>query len=319
MKNISEGTGPSPSGSHAFSGITLVVLAAGSGSRFGGLKQLAPLGPAGNVLLEYSIYDAMRAGFSKIVLVIRRSCVDQFTKALINLPKQLEIRFVFQEQLTGAPGERSKPWGTAHALLAARRHVTEPFVLCNADDYYGTSAFRRAADYLLSEPFNPDRYGMLAYTLCKTLPKQGEVSRGLCHLTDAGQLDSIVEHLRISVSGDDIISADEHGNASMLHESDIASMNFWMFAPSVFPRLQASFESFARRSGQDPCAEFQLPTFISDLLHRGEIAVDCVPHDEAWFGLTYREDHDRAAKTIQQLHDAGLYPAPLWQSVPGDR
>ena len=297
-------------------GLTLVVLAAGRGSRFGGLKQFEPLGPDGSVLFEYSAYDAIAAGFSKIVLVVQNTFVDELSTVVSDLSDRVAVEYAFQDQYR-PEGEkwpaRKKPWGTAHALLAARHLVTGPFVLCNADDYYGASAFATAADFLTSQAPDSTHYGMLGYSLNSTLSGNGSVSRGVCEITDHGRLISLVEHTKITVRNGAFISEDANGIETPLSESQIVSMNFWLMTPSIWRFLDTEIEKFANRYLQDASAEFRLPDVIDALMQQGDIAVDCLPHNECWFGLTHSDDRERAVAEINSMHDNGIYPTPLWR------
>ena len=295
---------------------TLVVLAAGMGSRFGGLKQIEPLGPDGNVLIEYTAYDAIRAGFGKIVFIIQTAFADQFSTLVEGISERVTVDYAYQDQYR-PPGidlpERDKPWGTGHALLAARHCVAEPFALCNADDYYGVAALARAAEYLGAQSPGSRRYGMLGYALRHTLSGQGSVSRGLCQLTPDGQLASIVEHTNIYKKDDAIISDRPDADQVALGESQIASMNFWMMTPSIFRLLDVEMKVFANRNSDSATAEFLLPDIIGELLASGKVSVDCLPHEDAWFGLTHADDLDEAATSIRKMHEDGIYPTPLWQ------
>lgn len=303
------------------SGPTLVVLAAGQGSRFGGLKQLEPLGPSGNVLFEYSAYDAIAAGFSKIVLVIQSTFADQFATVVDDLSQRIRIEYAFQDhfQPLGLKWpNRLKPWGTGHALLSAQHLITDPFVLCNADDYYGASAFSTAAGFLDSHARDSNGYGMLGYSLRSTLSGNGSVSRGLCSIAEDGRLLSVAEHRAISVGDGECVSEDKDGNKVTLDDSHIVSMNFWLMTPSVFPFLNNEIEKFAGKYLQDESAEFLLPDVIGSLLKHGDVTVDCLPHSDSWFGLTHNMDRDKAISEIKSMHDEKAYPTPLWCEVASD-
>jgi len=296
---------------------TLVVLAAGLGSRFGGLKQLKPLGPGGNVLLEYTVFDAIRAGFRNIVFIIQTPFAEDFTSLVSSLPGNVSVEFAFQDQVwPGSDSEhkRAKPWGTGHALLAAQDLVHGPFVMCNADDYYGAPAFKKAAAFLKGKDSESRDYGMLGYRLDATLTDHGSVSRALCVLSDDGRLTSVSEHAKISRNGESILSTDEHGEDISLEGDDRVSMNFWMLTSSIFGFLDTEVRKFIERNRQDPSAECRLPDVVQHLIHRGEVSVQCLPHDDAWFGLTHSSDSETTASAIQSMHGIGTYPTPLWNN-----
>lgn len=296
-------------------GPTLVVLAAGMGSRFGGLKQLEPLGPDGNVLIEYTAYDAIRAGFGKIVFIIQDSFADEFSSLVEDLSKLVTVDYAYQDQYQ-PPGidlpERDKPWGTGHALLAAQHCIGEPFALCNADDYYGVRALAKAVEFLGSLSPESNRHGMLGYVLRCTLSGHGSVSRGLCQLSAEGQLASIVENKNIYKADGAIVSENPDGGKDVLDESQIVSMNFWMMTPSIFQLLDTEMGKFAAAHSESSSAEFLLPDIVGELLKSGEVSVDCLAHEETWFGLTHSEDLDKAAAVVRQMHEDGIYPTPLW-------
>lgn len=303
-------------------GLTLVVLAAGMGSRFGGLKQLEPLSEGGNILIEYSVFDAIRAGFDKVVFIVRRSFIDEFQKLVEELSRHVTVEYAFQDEYD-PPGlnlpEREKPWGTGHALLAAEHLINEPMAVINADDYYGQSAYNTAADFLKSQSNDSTHYGMLGYVLRSVLSPHGTVSRGICQLAENGQLSSIVEHTKVHDEGGKISAIDGDGNPTTLSESELASMNFWLFTPSFFPLLHREMREFAAQYADDPKAEFLLPDIVGRLLESGEVTTACLPHDDIWFGMTHREDHDMAVETIRKLHADGTYPSPLWSGVTVDK
>jgi NDP-sugar pyrophosphorylase family protein len=297
-------------------GPTLVVLAAGLGSRFGGLKQLKPLGPGGNVLLEYTVFDAIRASFRNIIFIIQTPFAEDFTSLVSSLPSDVSVEFAFQDQIWPASDtqhKRTKPWGTGHALLAAQDLVHGPFVMCNADDYYGTSAFERAAEFLDGHDPESVHYGLLGYRLDATLSGHGNVSRALCTISDKGCLTSVAEHPKIKRKDGTIVSEVSAGEELELNEDDRVSMNFWMLTQSVFRFLDIEVKEFIERYRQIPGAECRLPDIIDCLTQRGDVTVECVPHDDEWFGLTRAADYENAVSTIQALHDGGTYPTPLWK------
>ncbi|MFI5336598.1 MAG: NDP-sugar synthase [Opitutales bacterium] len=296
----------------------LVILAAGIGSRFGGLKQVQPVGPHGELIIEYSVHDALRAGFGRVVLVIRRDIEAGFRDTIgRRLEKRVEVQYVFQEtsDVPGGPNPsggrvppRSKPWGTGQAVLAARRAVRAPFAVINADDFYGAAGYRALAAHFPGS----SAYAMVGYPLRQTLSEHGTVSRGLCSMDAAGRLQRITELTKIEPTGTGARYTDAAGAGQVLTGDEIVSMNFWGFTPAVFPQLEQLFTGFLARSGADPKAEFYLPTALSTLNERGDASIALLRSEDAWFGLTYREDLPAAQDAIRRLVAAGRYPAPLW-------
>lgn len=284
----------------------LVILAAGMGSRFGGLKQVQPVGPAGELIIEYSAYDALRAGFGRLVLVIRRDIEADFRATIgRRLESRMDVTYMFQE--TGAG--RTKPWGTGHAVLAARTAVNWPFAVINADDFYGTAGYGMLAAHLAA---SADQ-AVVGYPLRQTLSEFGTVSRGLCVTDAAGRLQSITELTKIEKTAGGARYTDAGGAPRMLTGDEIVSMNFWGFTPQIFPRLEKLFDDFRAKNATDPQAEFYLPTALSTLNERGEAKVALLRSSDAWFGITYREDLASAQATIRALVAAGKYPSPLWK------
>jgi len=296
-------------------GPTLVVLAAGMGSRFGGLKQLEPLSENGNILIEYSVFDAIRAGFGKVVFIVRRTFIDDFVKLVEAASKHITIEYAFQDEYEPSGidlPDREKPWGTGHALLAAEHLIAEPMAVINADDFYGRSAYETAASFLAGRAAESKEYGILGYALRSVLSDHGSVSRGLCQVENDGRLSSIVEHTNVYPSGDELVSEDEKGQKIALPDAQLASMNFWLLTPSVFPFLHTAMREFAVGQDANSTAEFLLPDIIGNLIRNGDVTVDCLPHDDIWFGMTYPEDRASAESVITSLHDDGTYSSPLW-------
>jgi len=295
---------------------TLVVLAAGLGSRFGGPKQLKPLGPDGNVLLEYTVYDAIRAGFRNIVFIIQRTLADDFASLVSRLPINVSVQLVYQDEHWPegiTVPERTKPWGTGHALFAARDFVRGPFVLCNADDYYCASAFDRAAKFFNAQEPESSRCGLLGYRLDATMSGHGSVSRAMCEVSSPGVLKSITEHSKIARRDGGIFSEVAEGKEVELNGAHRVSMNFWMLAPCVFRFLEIELVEFVEQNRHDLTAECRLPEIIQSLLRQGEITVECLSHEDVWFGLTHSSDYKTAVSAIQAMHDDKSYPTPLWQ------
>lgn len=293
----------------------LVILAAGMGSRFGGLKQVQPVGPHGELIIEYSIFDALRAGFDRLVLVIRKDIEADFRATIgRRLESRMAVDYVFQEladvPVTARPhaAARTKPWGTGHAVLAARDVVKRPFAVINADDFYGASGYRALAAHFAAS----QDYALVGYPLRQTLSEHGSVSRGVCAVDARGRLKNITELTKIEQTAAGVRYLDGAGVAQPLTGDETVSVNFWGFTPAVLPQLQALFADFlAARSG-DPKAEFYLPTAISDLNERRVADVALLRSESAWFGITYREDLPSAMGAVRELVAAGHYPAPLW-------
>lgn len=306
----------------------LVILAAGMGSRFGGLKQVQPVGPAGELIIEYSIHDALRAGFDRLVLVIRKDIEAEFRAGIgRRLESRIDVEYVFQEigdvgaaldgargraQGTPLPVSRTKPWGTGHAVLAARRTVSRPFAVINADDFYGASGYAALAGHFARTAPAQTNYAMVGYPLKQTLSEFGTVSRGLCATDAQGRLRSITEITKIEKAAVGATYPGANGMTHPLSGEEIVSMNFWGFTPAVFAQLDKLFADFLVKSAGDPKAEFYLPTSISSLNERGEASVALLTCADAWFGITYREDLAASQAAVQALVAAGKYPSPLW-------
>lgn len=289
---------------------TLLVLAAGMGSRYGGLKQVDPVGPDGEILLEYSVFDAVRAGFSDVCFVIRRDIEEAFHESIgRRLEGRVPFRYSYQEldaELPAGferPADRTKPWGTGHAILCARGQVSGPAVAINADDFYGAEAYRLAADHLASESKD---YAMIGFRLGNTLSEHGSVSRGLCQCNAEGFLDSVVEHTRIeSRGGGCAVSGDLE-----LTGNEVVSMNFWAFQPDLFAELERQFADFLAAHGREQKSEFYIPFVMDRLIREGRGRVRVLTSSDPWFGVTYPEDKPRVVEEIRALTS---YPSPLWK------
>ena len=271
--------------------MTLLVMAAGMGSRFGGLKQLEPVGANGEVLLDYSAFDARRAGFDKVVFVIKKSMEADFRAvAGDRIARHMDVAYAFQ----GTPEFRKKPFGTGDAILSAELQIDSPFAVLNADDFYGADAFRKIHDGLLS---GNDDYGMVAYRLFNTLSDNGTVSRGVCAVKD-GYLTDVVEHTAI-------------GKDTTLPADTVVSMNLWGFRPRLFDELRDAFAAF-KRTADVTKDEFLIPTVVNDLIHAGKERVAVYRTDAVWYGMTYREDKAKVSEAIARMTEAGEYPEILW-------
>jgi UTP-glucose-1-phosphate uridylyltransferase len=299
---------------------TLLILAAGIGSRYGSLKQLDHLGPSGETIIDYSIYDAIRAGFGKVVFVIKENIAKEFSEVFDSkLKGKIEVGYVFQEINKVPEGisyskERQKPWGTGHAVMMAAGMINEPFAVINADDFYGRGSFQSLADFYKEwTPKKGNTYCMVGYELGKTLSEHGSVSRGVCKADGCGFLLDVVERTKIQRDAGGIAYIDENNASFYLDERTTVSMNFWGFTPSFFTHLEMGFADFMKTNAMSPKAEFYIPTVINDLMKRKEASVRILPCSDQWFGMTYREDRDLVVSKIKEQIEAGIYPTDLWK------
>lgn len=296
---------------------SLLVLAAGMGSRYGGDKQLDKVGPAGQTIIDYSIYDAVRAGFGKIVFVIRRDIEEQFRSFFMEpLKGKVDIDYVFQDiddlpDTYGAPPERTKPWGTSHAILVAKDKIKEPFGVINSDDYYGVDSFRILHDFLTGDK-DENNYCIVGYRMANTLSEHGHVNRGVCKADKEGNLVDIAEVRRIEKRSDGIFAPGSGGKEIEFSGDEIVSMNLWGFKPSCFKYLEKEFVNFIERSADDPGAELDIPTSMDVYVKKGEINIRILMTDSSWFGVTYREDRPSVVRSLQDMVDEGIYPERLW-------
>ncbi|WP_028787497.1 nucleotidyltransferase family protein [Terrimonas ferruginea] len=295
---------------------TLVILAAGMASRYGSMKQIQGFGPAGETIMDYSIFDAIRSGFGKIVFIIRREFAEDF-KAIFEpkLNGRVETAYVFQDMDAftegyAFPESRTKPWGTAHAVLCAMDVVKEPFAVINADDFYGDDAFKQAADFLLND-CNEKTYGLVGYDLLKTLSDYGTVNRGVCKLDELGNLASITERINIAKKDGKIV-VDDGAEPAELSMDTRVSMNFWCFDPSFFNYTQRLFREFLTQFGQEAKSEFFIPIVADHFIREGG-KVEIIPTSSSWFGVTYKEDAPFVAKSLNELIEGEVYPADLWK------
>ncbi len=299
---------------------TLLILAAGMGSRYGGLKQLDAMGPSGEVVLDYSVYDAIRAGFGKVVFVIRREFENQFREQIGDrFASRIEVAYAFQD-LAGLPAPftvpegRTKPWGTAHAVLAAAAVVHEPFLMINADDFYGRDAFEKMAANLL-EPRPSDgksHYSMVGFYLKNTLSDHGSVARGVCTCDSNGMLASVQEMTKIYKTALGAENREDPAQPVALSGDEIVSMNFFGFTPDLFGRLHEAFTVFLEQHGKSLTAEFYAPQHVDSLIKAGRADVRVLESSGKWFGVTYPEDKAEVVQAIRSLVDAGDYPPSLW-------
>lgn len=295
--------------------LTLVVLAAGRGSRYRGLKQVDAVGPSDEALMDYSLYDAVKAGFEKVVFVIRRDFEEQFkARTGCGLGRNIPTECVFQEISSlpkgfSVPAGRAKPWGTAHAVMACRDVVRDPFAVINADDFYGREAYRVMADHLTRTKPESTSYCMVGFELSKTLSDHGPVSRAICGVESGGFLKSIVERTRIAREQGIISAALEDGSSGRLTGSERVSMNMWGFTPEVFGQLEREFSEFLNASGNDNGAEFYIPTAVGNLMKAGKATVRVLETSARWFGITYPEDKADVVENVKRLVRSGEYPA----------
>ena len=296
---------------------TVVVLAAGMGSRYGGLKQVDGVGPKDQAIIEYSIYDAIQAGFGKVVFVIRKDIEDAFKEKMGNqFEGKIKVEYAFQELDSPIEGidewpHREKPWGTAHAMLVAASVVNEPFAVINADDFYGPSAYADMADFLVNQ-CTPKTQAMAGYILDNTLSDHGTVNRGVCQMNEDGLLVDVVERLKIKRNDAGVIEYEEDGKRFPIKDGSLVSMNFWGFHHSVFESVRKLFIDFVAAHKDDPRAEFFIPLFVNQLQQKGEMEVKVLKCRENWYGVTYQEDKERVQAAFRELVKNGTYSEDLW-------
>jgi UTP-glucose-1-phosphate uridylyltransferase len=294
---------------------TLLVLAAGMGSRYGGLKQMDSVGPNGATIIDYSIYDALRAGFGKLVFVIRRDIEEAFKQTIgRRFERQIAVEYVFQ-QLDSLPAGcrfsplRKKPWGTGHAILMGEKVISEPFAVINADDFYGASSFRTLAEHLQSGTRD---YALVGFVLKNTLSEFGSVARGICRASPNGFLEDVTESTRITRDGAAVKHTDGRGILHPLTGDEIVSMNMWGFTPTLFGHLREQLTAFLKDHGDDEKAEFYIPSAVNALIHDRKEHAKVLRTSDSWFGLTYSEDRPRVVESIRRLTANGSYPETLW-------
>jgi NDP-sugar pyrophosphorylase family protein len=295
---------------------TLLILAAGMASRYGSMKQIEGFGPSGETIMDYSIYDAIRAGFGKVVFIIRKDFADNF-KAIFEpkLKGRIEIDYVYQQldSLTNGyeiPASRTKPWGTAHAILCAKDAINEPFAVINADDFYGRDAFEKAYTFLTND-CTPKQQAIIGYELARTLSANGTVSRGVCEVDENNNLVSISERTKIYAEGDKIVYEDAAGKHEVPYDSSV-SMNFWCFDASIFKVSEDLFSTFLQEHGQEEKSEFFIPIVADTYIKKGLGVVKVIPTSSQWFGVTYKEDAPGVQQSVDNLVNAGEYPSSLW-------
>ncbi len=296
---------------------TLVILAAGMGSRYGGLKQMDTFTPEGDTIIDFSIYDALQAGFGKFVFIIRKSFEKEFKQAFSKkLEGKADVDYVFQE-LDQVPEqyinpERTKPWGTGHALLMAKNAVSENFAIINADDFYGKEAFEVMAKSLSEKDSTSYNFCTMAYLLKNTVSDYGFVSRGECQVDEKGYLVDVTERTHIEKKDGQLMRKDEHGDFIPIDENTIVSMNFWGFTPKCFEFGSRLFEEFLETNKENLKAEFYIPSVVNEILKSGIANVEVLKSNAKWFGVTYKEDKDIVQKAIGKLKANNVYPKNLW-------
>ncbi|VBB48613.1 conserved hypothetical protein [uncultured Paludibacter sp.] len=297
---------------------TLFVLAAGMGSRYGGLKQLDGLGPHGETIMDYSIFDAIRAGFGKVVFVIRKSFENDFRNIVLKKYKgKIDTEIVFQDISTVPEGiayntEREKPWGTNHAVLMGKDVINEPFAVINADDFYGKESFQILADFLYSVEGKKNEYCMVGYRVGNTLSESGTVSRGVCVVDEKGNLTNVVERTSIEEKGGAITFVDENNQEVKLDANTPVSMNMWGFTPDYFEYSWEGFKKFLKENGDKLKSEFYIPTEVNDLIVEGKATCKVLDTPSKWFGVTYAEDRPQVVLKINELIKKGVYPEKLF-------
>jgi NDP-sugar pyrophosphorylase family protein len=293
-------------------------MAAGMASRYGSMKQIQQFGPGGETIMDYSIFDAIRAGFDKVVFIIRRDFAEDF-KAIFEpkLNGKIKAEYVFQDMDAylgeqQVPEERKKPWGTSHAILCAREAVDTPFAVINADDFYGSDGFQKAYDFLTTE-CNEQTYALVGYELAKTLSENGSVSRGVCQTNESNHLVAINERVKIYRDNGQIVYEESDGRKHPVDEQAKASMNFWCFHPSLFDFIQEEFKTFLQKNINDPKAEFLIPHTADQFIKSGKGVIKVLPTNAQWFGVTYKEDAPVVTQNISNLVDQGAYKKSIWE------
>jgi NDP-sugar pyrophosphorylase family protein len=298
---------------------TLLILAAGIGSRYGGMKQIDQVGPSGEAIIDYSVYDAIRTGFGKIVFVIRKEIESDIREFFEHkLSGKVNMDFVYQELdmipegYTCPPG-RIKPWGTAHAVWVAASAINEPFVAINADDFYGYGSYKMMAEYLTANsPADSTNFCMIGYQIRNTLSDYGSVSRGVCESDDRSFLKAVVERTEIFKKNGGIAFRDEQGMDVPLSSDTLVSMNIWGFTPVIFEYIRIHFTDFIRENVSNIKAELYIPKIVNEIIKSGKASVKILPATDNWFGVTYKEDKPHAIQNIRKLIEKGIYPPKLW-------
>ena len=295
---------------------TLLILAAGMGSRYGGLKQIDGIGPNQEPIIEYSIYDAIKSGFGKIVFVIRKEFDEAFRSRFDKFSDKILIKYVYQEVNVKVDGltiiDREKPWGTSHAVLVAKDVINEPFAVINADDFYGAGSFNLISNFLVND-CSPSLMCMIGYTLNNTLSEYGTVNRGVCEVDEDNNLVEVIERIKIAKK-DGIVRYNVGVNESsgILDENTSVSMNYWGFHPEIFKEIEKGLNQFMRVNSENPTAEYYIPNIVTEMIMGKKMSVRVIPTNDNWFGVTYKDDKPMAVATINKYITEGIYPKNLW-------
>jgi UTP-glucose-1-phosphate uridylyltransferase len=295
----------------------LLILAAGLGSRYGGIKQMDKLGPSGESIIDYSIYDAIRAGFGKVVFVINKKIENDFKEIFEpKLKGKIKTEYVLQKVdnlPTGfkAPENRKKPWGTAHAILAAKDVINKPFAVINADDFYGKNSYKAIVNFFANNQ-KETKFCMVGFQLGKTISESGTVSRGVCSIDKDAYLTKVVEHTMIQKVGNNIEFINDDNEINSLKKDMVVSMNFWGFTPLIFKFIYDGFKDFLKDNIDNPTSEYYIPTIVSDLIASNVTTVSVLENTDQWFGITYQEDRSSVVKSLNQLIKDGVYPNNIW-------
>lgn len=291
---------------------TLFVLAAGMGSRYGGLKQLDGVGPNGEPIMDYSIYDAVNAGFGKLVFVIRKTFEKDFREKIVKkYEKKIPVQLVFQE-LDSLPEGREKPWGTNHAVMMGKNVIREPFAVINADDFYGRESFKVLADFLSQQSENTNQYCMVGYRVGNTLSESGTVARGVCETDENDHLTGVVERTQVMRVDGKVCYKDENGAWIAIADNTPVSMNMWGFTPDYFQYSDKAFIQFLTENADNLKSEYYIPLVVNNLIVSNTASVKVLDTPSKWFGVTYAEDRPEVVTKLQKLADDGVYPSPLW-------
>ncbi len=299
--------------------MTLVIMAAGMGSRFGGLKQVEPVGPNGEFILDYSIYDAIRAGYDKVVIIIKEENYDLFRETIgKRIEEKIKVEYAFQRiedvpEGVKIPEARVKPWGTSHAILSAKKYVTEPFAIINADDFYGLDPYMKIKEYFDKEPGN-NEYAMVGYNVMNTMSENGSVKRGVCSKNNENLLSKLIESSIEKKDGKIVATPlEDEDNPFEIEEDTLVSMNFFGFKPSIFGYLEDEMTEFFEKHKNDlDSCEFLIPTSVFKRIEEGKINVKVLDTNEKWYGVTYKEDKEELVNAINKMIEEGKYPKNLW-------